>query len=79
MLGGYKKLREIAGMSGKCRIFAAVKAAIKREKTRKDFEVFRAEAVSNEVQTLNNENYGSKETAIHLEAWNIYRFYPSLP
>ena len=37
-----------------------VKAAIKRENTRKDFEVFRAEAVSNEVQTLNDENYGSK-------------------
>ena len=69
---GYKNLRGNLEFSRKSRIFAAVKAAIKREKTRKDFEVFRAEAVSNEVQTLNNENYGSKETAIHLEAWNIY-------
>ena len=31
-------------------IFATEKAAIKREKTRKDFGIFRAEAVSNEVQ-----------------------------
>ena len=30
--------------------FCTVKAAIKREKTRKDFEIFRAEAVSNEVK-----------------------------
>ena len=61
MLGGYKKLREIVGMSENCRIFAAVKAAIKREKTRKNFEVFRAEAVSNEVQRINNDDYGSKD------------------
>ena len=33
-----------------CTIFATEKAAIKREKTRKDFGIFRAEAVSNEVQ-----------------------------
>ena len=61
MLGGYKKLLEIAGMSEIICNFAAVKAAIKREKTRKDFEVFRAEAVSNEVQRINNDELWQKE------------------
>ena len=54
-----KKNKKILVFCSLNRIFAVVKAAIKREKTRKDFEVFRAEAVSNEVQRINNDNYGN--------------------
>ena len=47
----------------------SVKAAIKRAKSREfAFELFRAKADSNEVQTLNNENYGSNDNDIHRHA-----------
>ena len=56
---------------GKLLYLCSVKAAIKRAKSRKlAFELFRAKADSNEVQTLNNENYAATvytlRTPIHV-------------